>query len=118
MSYQLDSAVHNTQWITRFCLFPMLFFADRFLVAYGQMKLSTVRTTRADHSIGRYVFVNRRRIFRTDKLVEVERAISSEPNWDPVITMFDCKTAAEQIVSRLPRTPYVFVVGVSEGKEA
>lgn len=108
---------YDAESAARFCLFPMLHFADQFLLAKGNAKMSTVMTTDPRHRIGRYVFVNRKRMFRADNLESVERTIAEEPHWDPVITMFDCKTAAEQIVSRLPRPPYHVTVRVSEKKE-
>lgn len=109
--YDAESAAH-------FCLFPMMYFADQSLVANGNDRMSTVRTSDPENRIGRYVFVNPKRMFRADSLENVERAIAADPDWDPVVTMFDCKTAAEKILARLPRAPYEFVETVTEKKGA
>jgi hypothetical protein len=102
-NYDAESAAH-------FCLFPMLYFADQLLVETGKNAIMTVRTSDPDHKIGRYVFVNRKKMFRTENLANLELAIEEDPDCGPAITLFDCKTAAEQILSRLPRRPYELVV--------
>jgi len=98
--YDAESAV-------QLCLFPMLYFADRFMAENKLLELYSTRTTRPESEIGRYVFVNRKRMLqvRDLKSVAIERGLE----WEPVITMFDCKANAETIVSRLPRLPYEFV---------